>query len=195
MRIYTPPKFNVRPSPVTSELQNSSFNPSKVNYLSSATSITNSNSFRQYISRTAAAKPIRGRELFVRSIHRIIEKIRTKKQNNIDETLFVSTLDDAIGIFHDLSFMKCMQLKKKLLDSTYRSWTIEFAREGGLHTLLTYLEKVVNKGLSLVDAILVNETLQCVRAMMNITELFEHISTNPKYIDSIARGIYSSAIY
>jgi hypothetical protein len=84
--------------------------------------------------------------------------------------------------------MKCVLLKKKLLDSNNRTWTIEFAQQGGLHALLSYLEQISNKNLSLVDAILIKETLQCLRAMMNISELFEHIASNPQYIDSIAKG-------
>jgi hypothetical protein len=145
-------------------------------------------SFREYISRQAVAKPIRGRELFIRSIRRTIEQIRDRKQRaNNDQQLF-STFEEAISIFNDLTFVKCMLLKKKLLDSNNRTWTIEFARQGGLYALLSYLEQISNKNLSLVGAILVKEILQCLRAMMNISELFEHIASNPQYIDSIAKG-------
>ena len=133
-------------------------------------------------------KPIRGRELFVRSIRRTIEQIRDRKQRAQNDQDIFSTVEEAIGIFNDLTFMKSVLLKKKLLDENSRAWTVEFAREGGLHALLTYLEHVTSRGLSLVDAILVNEALQCLRAMMNISELFEHIASTPQYIDSIAKG-------
>ena len=133
-------------------------------------------------------KPVRGRELFVRSVRRTIEQIRDRKQRARHDQDLLSTVDEAIGIFNDLTFMKSILLKKKLLDENQRAWTVEFAREGGLHALLTYLEFVTGRGLSLVDAILVNEALQCLRAMMNISELFEHIASTPQYIDSIAKG-------
>ena len=128
------------------------------------------------------------RELFVRSIRRVLEHIRHKKQRAKDDQHLFATFEEAISIFTELTFMKCVLLKKRLLDVNYRSWTIEFAQQGGLHALLSYLEQIANKNLSLVDAILVNETLQCLRAMMNISELFEHIASNPQYIDSIAKG-------
>ena len=187
-RVYTPPTLTPRQSPVVT-LQNSSSTLLKNSLTPPRSSLYRPESFRQYISRQAVIKPIGGRELFIRSIRRIIDQIRNKKQRAQEDQQLFSTFEDAIAIFNELTFMKCVLLKKKLLDSNNRTWTIEFAQEGGLYALLSYLEQVTNKGLSLVDAILVNETLQCLRAMMNISELFEHIASNPQYIDSIAKGM------
>lgn len=195
MRLYTPTTLTPRPSAVISTLQNSTVNPVRTSLAPTRVSISNSTSFRQYISRAALVKPIRGKELFVRSIRRIIEQIHDKKQRTNNDQQIFSTLEETMSIFQELTFMKCMQLKKRLLDTNYQRWTIEFAREGGLHALLTYLEHVTSQGLSLVDAILVNEVLQCLRAMMNITELFEHIAASPQYIDSIAKGSARSSTW
>jgi hypothetical protein len=194
-RVYTPPTLKPRSSPVVTTLQNSATTPLKNSLPPSKSSLYRPDSFRQYINRQTIIKPIRGRELFIRAIRRIIEQIRVKKQRAKNDQQLFSTLEEAISIFNDLTFMKCVLLKKKLLDSNNRTWTIEFAQEGGLHALLTYLEQVTNKGLSLVDAILVNETLQCLRAMMNISELFEHIASNPQYIDSIAKGTIRNQLF
>ena len=184
-RVYVPPALTPRPSP---ESKNSSV----VTLLNSFTPVKPSSyrpdSFRDYLAQQIVPKPIRGRELFVRSIRRILENIREKKQRTKYDQQIFATYEDAINIFQDLTFMKCVLLKKKLLDPKNQTWTIEFAQQGGLHTLLSYLQHVSKKNLSLVDAILVNETLQCLRAMMNIDELFEHIASNPQYIDSIAKG-------
>ncbi|CAF1232895.1 unnamed protein product [Adineta ricciae] len=189
-RVYSPPMLTPRSSPVAAvNLLNSSLVPMQKTSLAPPTqsSIFRTDSFRQYISRQAVHKAIRGRELFKRAIRRIIEQIHAKKQRLIEEEQLIATYDEALAIFSDMTFMKCVSLKKKLLDGNNRAWTIEFAREGGLHALLSYLEQITTRGLSLVDAILVNETLQCLRAMMNISELFEHIASNPQYIDSIAK--------
>ena len=191
MRLYTPPTLTTRPSPVT--VTTTLHNSSRTSLTPPRVSINNSNSFRQYISRAALVKPIRGKELFARAIRRIIGQIHDKKQRANSEQQIFSTLEETMSIFQELTFMKCMQLKKRLLDTNYERWTIEFARQGGLHALLTYLEHVTSKGLSLVDAILVNEVLQYLRAMMNITELFEHIASSPQYIDSIAKGCRRSS--
>ncbi|CAF0948549.1 unnamed protein product [Rotaria sp. Silwood1] len=185
-QVYTPPTLTPRQPPVVTNLLNSSITSSK-NSLTPLRLSYRPDSFRHFISQQAIIKPIRGRELFIRSIRRIIEQIRDKKQRIKNDQQLFSTYEEAISIFNDLTFMKCVLLKKKLLDSNNRTWTIEFAREGGLHTLLSYLEQITHKNLSLVDAILINETIQCLRAMMNISELFEHIASNPQYIDSLAK--------
>jgi hypothetical protein len=187
-RFYTPPTLTPRPSPDSTTLQNSSTTLLKNTSTPLRSSLYRPDSFRQYVSRQSIPKPIRGRELFLRSIRRIIEQIRVKKQRLQNDQQLFSTFEEAISIFTELTFMKCVLLKKKLLDSNNRQWTIEFAQKGGLQALLSYLEQITNKSLSLVDAILMNETLQCLRAMMNISELFEHIASNPQYIDSIAKG-------
>ncbi|CAF2466390.1 unnamed protein product [Rotaria sp. Silwood2] len=186
-QIYAPPTLAPKQPPVVTNLLNSSIT-SPNNSIMPMRLSYRPNSFRHYISQQPIIiKPIRGRELFIRSIRRIIEQIREKKQRMQNDQQLFSTYKEAINIFHDLTFMKCVLLKKKLLDSNNRTWTIEFAREGGLHTLLSYLEHTTQKILSLVDAILINEILQCLRAMMNISELFEHIASNPQYIDLIAK--------
>ena len=187
-RLYAPPVLTPKQSPESTKPQDSPTNVLKNTSTPLRSSLFRPDSFRLYLNRQGPVKPVRGRELFVRSIHRIIEQIRAKKQRSkTDQNLF-STFEEAISIFGELTFMKCVLLKKKLLDSNNRAWTIEFAKEGGLHALLSYLEQITKKGLSLVEAILINETLQCLRAMMNISELFEHIASNPQYIDSIAKG-------
>lgn len=184
-RVYVPPPLTPRPSP---DAKNSPV----ATLLNSFTPIKPSSfrpeSFRQYIAQHNVPKPIRGRELFIRSIRRILENIREKKQRAKHDQQILSTFEEAINIFKDLNFMKCVLLKKKLLDPNHQTWTVEFARQGGLHTLLSYLQHISKTSLSLVDAILLNEVLQCLRAMMNIDELFEHIVSNPRYIDSIAKG-------
>ncbi|CAF0789390.1 unnamed protein product [Rotaria sordida] len=185
-QIYTSPTLAPHQPTVLTNLLNSSITSSKNSIIPPRLSF-HPDSFRHYISQQIILKPIRGRELFIRSIRRIIEQIRDKNQRTKNDQQLFSTYEEAINIFNDLTFMKCILFKKKLLDSNNRAWTIEFARQGGLHTLLAYLEQIIHKGLSLVDAILVNETLQCLRAMMNINELFEHIASNPQYIDSIAK--------
>ncbi|CAF4885695.1 unnamed protein product [Rotaria sp. Silwood1] len=185
-QVYTPPTLTPRQPPVVTNLLNSSITSPK-NSLTPLRLSYRPDSFRHFISQQAIIKPIRGRDLFIRSIRRIIEQIRDKKQRIKNDQQLFSTYEEAISIFNDLTFMKCVLLKKKLLDSNNRTWTIEFAREGGLHTLLSYLEQITHKNLSLVDAILINETIQCLRAMMNISELFEHIASNPQYIDSLAK--------
>lgn len=188
-KVYVAPSVRPKQEPVSTTLLNSS-----------ATSSTNSNSFlrtsfyhpysyRQYVSPQPIVKKIQGRELFIRSIRRIIEQIRDKKQRLLNDQQFLSNYEEAINLFNDLTFMKCVLLKKKLLDSNNRKWTIEFAHQGGLHALLACVEQLSKKSLSLVDAILINEILQCLRAMMNMSELFEHISTNAQYIDSIAKSM------
>ncbi len=184
-RVYAPPTLTPRPSPDSKKSTTVLVNNSPILQKSS---LYRPDSFRDYISRQSIPKPIRGRELFIRSIRRIIEQIRNKKERTKNDQQLFSTFEEAISIFNELTFMKCVLLKKKLLDSTNRAWTIEFAQQGGLHALLSYLEQISNKNLSLVDAILIKETLQCLRAMMNISELFEHIASNPQYIDSIAKG-------
>lgn len=182
MRIYKSPELTPRTTPPRqTKLENST---TKTSLAPSRTSMNNFQSYRQYITRANLIRPVRGKELFIRSVRRVIEQVQKKKKQSVDFT----TVEDAMAIFNDLSFVKCMQLKKQLLDYQQRSWTIEFARQGGLQTLLTYLEQAASKGLSLVDAILVNETLQCLRAMMNIEEIFGHIVNNPQYVDSIAKG-------
>jgi hypothetical protein len=184
-RLYTPPTLTSHNS---TTLQNSSV-PTLTNTSTSLrSSLSRPASFLQFISRHTSLKPLRGRELFIRAIRRIIEQIRKKKQRATTDQQLFSTFEEAISIFNELTFMKCVLLKKKLLDSNNRTWTIEFAQQGGLHALLSYLEQITSKGLSLVDAILVNETLQCLRAMMNISELFEHIASSPQYVDSMAKG-------
>jgi hypothetical protein len=189
-RLYVPPPVTSHQSSGSTSLQNSS-----TTLTNSSTQLRSSlyrpDSFRQYISRQTILKPIRGRDLFIRSIRRIIEQIHAKKQRAKNDQQLFSTYEEAISIFNELTFMKCVLLKKKLLDSNNRTWTIEFAQQGGLQALLSYLEQITTKVLSLVDAILVNETLQCLRAMMNISELFEHIASNPQYVDSIAKGVKS----
>lgn len=157
----------------------------------SRTSIQHTQSFRKIFSRASAARPIRGKELFIRSARRIVEQIRSnrEKSNNLNT---LASYEDAIKIFDDLTFFKCIQLKKRLTDPSTKSWTIEFSRQGGLCALLNYIEKLAARGLSLVDAILVNEILQCLRAMMNIVELFEHILNNSKYVDSIVKSRFQS---
>jgi len=189
-RLYVPPSVTSHQSSSSTSLQNSS-----TTLTNSSTQLRSSlyrpDSFRQYISRQTILKPIRGRDLFIRSIRRIIEQIHAKKQRAKNDQQLFSTYEEAISIFNELTFMKCVLLKKKLLDSNNRTWTIEFAQQGGLQALLSYLEQITTKVLSLVDAILVNETLQCLRAMMNISELFEHIASNPQYVDSIAKGVKS----
>jgi hypothetical protein len=186
-RLYTPTIITPQQSPDSTSLKNS-FTTPLGNSLAPPRSSYRPDSFRQYLNQQTIIKPVRGRELFNRAIHRIIEQLRDKKQRITNDQQLFSTFEDAISIFNDLTFMKSVLLKKKLLDSNNRTWTIEFAREGGLHALLSYLEQITTRGLSLVDAILVNETLQCLRAMMNISELFEHIASNPQYIDSVAKG-------
>jgi hypothetical protein len=193
MRIYTPPTLTPRQSPVVTTLQNSSISPLRNSFTTPRTSLYRPDAYREFITRQTVQKAIRGRELFVRSIHRVIEQIRKKKERAKNDQQLFSTFEDAISIFSDLTFMKSVLLKKKLLDPNNQLWTIDFAKEGGLHALLTYLEQVTSKGLSLVDAILVNEILQCLRAMMNISELFEHIASNPQYVDSIAKS--KSAVF
>jgi len=188
-RLYAPPILTPRQSPDSTILQNSSPTGLINSSIILKSSLYRPDSFREYISRQTISKPIRGRELFIRSIRRIIEQIRDKKQRIQNDQQLFSTFEETISIFNELTFMKCVLLKKRLLDSNNRLWTIEFAQQGGLHALLSYLEQITNKGLSLVDAILVNETLQCLRAMMNISELFEHIASNSQYIDSIAKGM------
>lgn len=186
-RLYAPPTIGSRRPAESKQLENTSLtNLSNSSPLRSMT--YRPESFRDYIQRQTQTKPIRGRELFIRSIRRIIEQIRDKKQRLRDDQQLFSTYEEAINIFNDLTFMKCVLLKKKLLDSNNCQWTQEFAQQGGLQALLTYLEQIANKNLSLVDAILVNETLQCLKAMMNISELFEHIAANSKYVNSIAKG-------
>ncbi|CAF0774445.1 unnamed protein product [Adineta steineri] len=187
-RVYIPPALSPKPALNTTTLLNSSITPStKTSLAPPRSSIYRPDSFREYIQRQTVIKPVRGRELFIRSARRIIEQSRDKKQRLTNDQQKFSTYEEAISIFNDLTFMKCVLLKKKLSDSNNRTWTIEFAEQGGLHALLTYLEQITTKGLSLVDAILVNETLQCLRAMMNISELFEHIASNPQYVDSITK--------
>ncbi|CAF3576102.1 unnamed protein product [Rotaria socialis] len=185
-QIYNPPAVASRQPPVSNTLLNSSMSPSRNSILPPRSSYR-PDSFGRYLNQQAFVKPIRGRALFSRSIHRIIEQIRDKKQRMKNDQQVFSTYEEAISIFSDLTFMKCVVLKKKLLDSNSRTWTIEFAREGGLHALLSYLEQTSNRGLTLVDAILINETLQCLRAMMNIGELFQHMASNLQYIDSVAK--------
>lgn len=187
-RIYVLPTVKPKEPETSKTLLNTSTTSSTKPSLVSPGSFFHRDTFQQYLNQQALVKPIRGRELFIRSIHRIIEQIRDKKQRLKNDQQLFSTYEEAIGVFNDLTFMKCVLLKKKLLDSNNRAWTIEFSRQGGLHALLTYLEQVTSKGLSLVEAILVNEILQCLRAMMNISELFEHIASNPQYIDSVAKG-------
>lgn len=184
-KVYVAPTLTPRPSPdaknsTTAALLNS-FTPIKP-------SSYRPESFRQYVAQQNVPKPIRGRELFIRSIRRILENIREKKQRAKQDQQIFATYEEAINIFQELNFMKCVLLKKKLLDLNHQKWTVEFARQGGLHAVLSYLQRASKTSLSLVDAILVNEVLQCLRAMMNIDELFEHIATNPQYIDSIAKG-------
>lgn len=183
MRLYKAPIVTARATPpVQSRLENSMVT---TNLVPIRTSMNNNfQSFRQYLNRANLIRPIRGKELFIRSIRRIIEQIQQRKK----ESANFATIEEAIAIFTELTFVKCMQLKKQLLDPQNRAWTIEFARQGGLQALLTYLEQVASKGLSLVDAILVNEALQCLRAMMNIGEIFEHIVEHSEYVDSIAKG-------
>ncbi|CAF0997782.1 unnamed protein product [Rotaria magnacalcarata] len=185
-QIYNPPTVASKKPQASNTLLNSSMSPSRNSILPPKSSYR-PDSFSRYLNQQAFVNPIRGRALFSRSIHRIIEQIRDKKQRMKNDQQLFSTYEDAISIFSDLTFMKCVLLKKKLLDSNSRTWTIEFARQGGLHALLCYLEQTSNRGLTLVDAILINETLQCLRAMMNISELFEHIASNPQYIDSVAK--------
>ena len=142
-------------------------------------------SYQQYLSRAVLIPPIRGKELFIRSVRRVMEQIRAKKK----ESLTFTNIEDAVVIFYDLSLAKCTALKKKLLDHENRSWTVDFAQQGGLQALLTYLKEVADRNLSMTDAILASEALQCLRAMMNIEEIFEHIPDDPQYIDSITNGI------
>lgn len=184
-RIYVAPPVKPRPSP---DSKNSSNSAQVKNSPPVKLSSNRPNFFRAQLTQQFIHKPIRGRELFVRSIRRVLENIHEKKQRAKHDQQVFATYEDAINIFQDLTFMKIVLLRKKLLDPKNQTWTIEFAQQGGLHTLLSYLQHVSKKNLSLVDAILVNETLQCLRAMMNIDELFEHIASNPQYIDSIAKG-------
>ena len=184
-RVYAPPVITPRPSPDSQKTTHILVNNSPINQKSLS---SRHDSFRQYISRQVVAKPIRGRELFIRSIRRVIEQIRDRKDRAKNDQQLFATFEEAINIFNELTFMKCVLLKKKLSDPNNRTWTIEFAERGGLQALLSYLEHISNKNLSLLDAILVKETLQCLRAMMNISELFEHVASNPHYVDSIAKG-------
>lgn len=186
MRLYNPPTLNPRPPAVTTKLENSL----KATNSLSKTSIKQTSSYRQYISRAAVIKPIRGRELFIRSIRRVLEQIRTQKELKLKQTIDFSDFQQAISIFDDLTFMKCLQLKKQLVDRKFHAWTVEFAQQGGLQALLNYIERLTTRDLSLLDAILVNEILQCLRAMMNIGEIFEHIVESEKYVQSIAKSIF-----
>lgn len=189
-RLYVPPSIKPSTSPNRNVLLNSSTNFLQNSSLAPARqSFYHPDSYRQYITRHTIAKKIRGSELFVRSIRRVIENIREINKRKLNDQQLFSTYEEAINVFQELTFMKCVILKKKLLDPNNREWTIEFAERGGLQELLTYLERMTTKTLSLVDAILVNEVLQCLRAMMNISDLFEHIASSPKYVDSIAKGM------
>ncbi|CAF4572752.1 unnamed protein product, partial [Didymodactylos carnosus] len=82
-------------------------------------------------------------------------------------------------------------LKKKLMQN--RQWTIEFTRSGGLNALLDYINRTTAKILTLIDVILLNEALQCLRKLMNITEIFEHIANNDQYIDGIVKTLTISS--
>ena len=84
--------------------------------------------------------------------------------------------------------MKCVLLRKRLKDSNNRTRTIEFVRQGGLCALLSYLEQATNEDLSPVDGIPVSKTIQCIRTIMNIDELFQYIATGYQHIDSIVKS-------
>src|ERR1700678_2107460 len=115
-RIYTPPTITSKQPPNSTVLQNSSI-PLLVNSSSTLrSSLSHKDSLRQYITQQIVIKPIRGRELFIRSIRRITEQIRDKKDPLKNDRQFFLTFEEAISIFNELTFMKCVLLKKKLLD-------------------------------------------------------------------------------
>lgn len=178
MRLYKTPSLTPHRSSLVTNLQESGIHSAKPVINSSKVAM-------KYMLQQTNLKPIRGRKLFIRSVQRILEQIRKKK---ISEQDIFQSMQDTIGIFHNLTFMRSVQLKKHILKQDDGLWVTEFIKAGGLLALLTYLEEKIKEQLTLTDAIIINEALQCLRIIMNISDLFKYIISHPTFVNTIAKS-------
>ncbi|CAF1184272.1 unnamed protein product [Didymodactylos carnosus] len=125
------------------------------------------------------------------------EDMEQKELNNSSPSSLSSTFGSFILLFHDslrnflnrqsIIVSKPHFIEKKIIQN--RQWAIEFTRSGGLNALLGYINRTTAKRLTLIDVILLNEALQCLRKLMNIIEIFEHIANNNQYINGIVKTL------